>query len=122
MKIQSVVKPSELKVTIKNVHQTKTGAMVIQIQNNDVVEKIIAEPSKNETIKANFEFAKPKERNPHIILYVAGENIERKELITENNDVIEKNSFTIKAGFKSLNGKNWTNEVRRRFKPICVFN
>lgn len=67
-RVQSIVKPSEIQVTIKDVKPTKTGGMVIRTQTDEEVNKIIEELAKNDKFHTEYEVAKPKQRRPHIIL------------------------------------------------------
>lgn len=108
--IQSKIIPSQIEVKVNNVKPIGRGGIVINTPTSEDIDKLILEFQKRDEIREKFDFAKPKLKDPSIVIFNVNEDLSKEELIkglkSQNEELIEAN-LVVRTCYKSRFGKNW---------------
>ncbi|GBN47630.1 hypothetical protein AVEN_110404-1 [Araneus ventricosus] len=108
--IQSKIIPSQIEVKVNNVKPIGRGGIVINTPTSEDIDKLILEFQKRDEIREKFDFAKPKLKDPSIVIFNVNEDLSKEEFIeglkSQNEELIEAN-LVVRTSYKSRFRKNW---------------
>ncbi|GIY44539.1 putative RNA-directed DNA polymerase from transposon X-element [Caerostris darwini] len=115
--IQRQIDVKSKNIAIKNVKPIRNAGIMIETDKEEDLDKLIQIFKEKDELNKNFQIDKPKERNPHIILFEVAKDTKEEDILDglknqflEQDQTVE-NDFQIRHNYSTSRGTNWIVEI-----------